>query len=84
MTPSQEFGPPGASPRAQAVHAVLARASKTGAAVYGFSSDKASCEQLRKRGVPDEWGFMCVEGDAVWTRVPREEVVEAGERKGAA
>ena len=57
--------------RDRVLRAVLTRAKKAGRVVYGYSSEKASCAELDvKKGVPETWDRICVEGDRVWTVVP--------------
>ena len=77
VIPEPEAKPPEPEPqpeaepnRAQAVNAVLMRASADKKRVFGFSSQKASCAEVAPGNVPDEWDRLCVEGDAEWTSIP--------------
>lgn len=58
------------SDRQRVLAEIQLRAGKR--AIYGFTRDKGSCAQLT-RDVPAEWDYVCVEGDAQWTYLPREE-----------
>lgn len=49
---------------------VFARAKLAGKRVYGYCSDKAGCAEMPKKGVPENWNRVCVEGDAAWTAIP--------------
>ena len=60
--------------RQKVIAGVLARAA--GKKVFGFTSLYGSCARLDSKGkgadaVLWDWEFICVEGDAEWTRMPR-------------
>ncbi len=59
--------------RDRAIRDVLARANAAGRRVFGFASEKASCAEVVKGRIPDEWDRLCVEGDAFWTSLPARE-----------
>lgn len=54
--------------RARAVDAVFTRAAHR--RVFGFGSGRPSGERVFWGKVPADFDFLCVEGDAEWTRIP--------------
>lgn len=52
--------------RQAVIQAILARALQAGRKVYGFSSAKASCAEVRGGKVLPEFDRLCVEGDTEW------------------
>jgi hypothetical protein len=59
------------SDRAHLIHTILTRAiADKRRRVFGFTSQKASCAEVLRGAVPDEWDRLCVEGDAEWTQIP--------------
>jgi hypothetical protein len=65
--------------RSLALRELFARAVSGRRRVFGFSSRRASCAEVRKGKVEDGWDRFCVEGDATWTVVAVDEENEGSE-----
>lgn len=60
-------------PRTALILEILERAGLERRRVFGFQSGVPSCEEMPKRGVPERWDWICVEGDPQWTALPKPE-----------
>ena len=59
--------------RSKVVALVRQRAIEANRKIFGFTRDKASCEELNpRRKLADNIDYLCVEGESEWTRIPRE------------
>lgn len=63
------------SEREKVIREVQARAKSVGKAVFGYCSDKGSCERAVKE-IPANWDRICVEGDKLWTCLPAKEATK--------
>lgn len=56
--------------RERIIGVLMARAIQAGRKVYGYSSQYASCAEVKGGKMPPDFDRLCVVGDKEWTSIP--------------